>query len=67
MGVLGGKVRMARLFGILGKAEDDGRGRQPNRGRGHLPRNGKKRSREVPECAGMSIRTDPNTNCEFEL
>ena len=52
---------MARSFGYLGQAEDeaeeDGTGRQPNRGRGHLPRNGKKRSSEGPEYAGD---VDPN-------
>jgi len=41
------------------------RGRQPNPGRGHLPRKGKRRSK-VPEYAG-DVDSGPNTNLEVEL
>ena len=46
-----------RLFDGLAEDDDGGRGRQPNRGRGHLPRDGKKRSRKVPGHVG---EVDPN-------
>ena len=62
-----GLVRKARLHGfpaIRGGGEGEGPdGRQPNAGRGHPPRKGRKRPVEVPENAG-DMNSGPNTNLE---